>query len=803
MSSSAFGRKFNRQWMPHSLSIFFPVFHKGFPLSLALLVLLGIAACTIGPSPLSFKELSETIDKDQKTLTYEQVPVTHPIDLYEAMARALHYNLDYRVRLLEKTVALSELDLSDMALLPKMAANAGFSSRDPVEPSSDRKSKTADLNIVWNVLDFGVSYYQAKQTSDRLLIAEENRRKLVHTQLQEVQSAFWHAVSSQELQGEIRPILDQAFQALEDAYVIEKERLRPQLEIMRYQRALLDIVQQLEALQQELELAKKQLAKLINLPPTLPFELKVPASDSFELIPIQITPEEMEQLALQNRPELRQVVYNTRISALDTRKELLKILPGLEFKGSHNYDATSSNLYSNWETAGLQVTTNLINLVSAPTTIRLGENQEALNHMRRLALNMAIISQVHIAFQKYADSTRKFEISKKINFIDQRVLKNIALSSNLNTQNRLDWIQAATRSIMSRLQHNKAFAETQNAMGLMFVSLGVDLLPTTQPSDTLATLTQSLQKAVEAWNSGISARPKKIIIHPDPLASLVILGLEEALIPDENEFSIPLIISLDDFLSSETLPTEAIVDEMWEREKKETAENNKKQDNPLEFTDNEEETPLLEDLEEALTDENAELSEEMKTEDEDEKEPSSEKTTTLNPEIQPILIEEIQELVKKWTKAWSRHRVGKFLSFYSSTFQPKGNWSKQQWTDAYTHLFNASTTTQITLTDLAIELKTEDQARVFVHLMFHPKDPQQPKEPPKEKQKTLLLSKEKTGWLIVEEISGIQFESPTYELQPEEDTPSQSSSPVQETSKTEQETSKTEQETSKTEQEGV
>ena len=34
-----------------------------------------------------------------------------------------------------------------------------------------------DLGLSWNVLDFGVSYYQSKQNADRLLVAQERRRK--------------------------------------------------------------------------------------------------------------------------------------------------------------------------------------------------------------------------------------------------------------------------------------------------------------------------------------------------------------------------------------------------------------------------------------------------------------------------------------------------------------------------------------------------------------------------------------------------------------------------------------------------
>ena len=99
--------------------------------------------------------------------------------------------------------AQRQLDLSTFDMLPKMAAEAGYVTRSNVSASSsesvlsgttslepstsqDRNRRVADLTMVWNVLDFGVSYVTAKQQSDQRWIAEERRRKVIHTIVQEV-----------------------------------------------------------------------------------------------------------------------------------------------------------------------------------------------------------------------------------------------------------------------------------------------------------------------------------------------------------------------------------------------------------------------------------------------------------------------------------------------------------------------------------------------------------------------------------------------------------------------------------------
>lgn len=796
---------------------------------LTWLAIAGITACSIGPTPLTLKELSETAQSDTQTLADTQDPVAHPIDLYEAMARALKYNLDYRIQLLEKTVALSDVDLSTYAMLPKLAASAGFVSRNTIEASSsyslatqqatkafssssDQDKTTANLSVVWNVLDFGVSYFQAKQTADRLLIAEENRRKLVHTQLQEVQSAFWHAVSAQELQDDIEPVLQQAQQALADAYVVEKEGLRPQLEMMRYQRALLDIIRKLEALRDKLELAKKSLAKLINLPTNLPLQLQIPKGEDFRVVPIRITLEEMEQLALQNRPELRNAVYDTRISAAETRKALLRLLPGLEFKTTTHYDSNSYALNPTWETAGLQVTSNLMNLVSGPANLRLAKNKEALSQMRRMAMSMAILSQVHIAFRKYQDSTRSFETERTISDIDQRVLANISNSAGLNTQNRLDQIQAATQGIMSQLQRNRAFAETQNALGLMFVSLGVDFLPVTKPDAPLATLSQALREAMKDWNDGISSAPTGDVFAMGRVLSA--RTARSGMPRKENGYPfLNFEFTLGRAPTTPATDTQSCLQETTTQEMpshcNEAALPPETQETPQATTEAEHTTHT------AGTDEHIQrpapesttgvahnrapagqnpvphvtqttVQQQGTTPNQPPQHPTpvqSTQTTTVPPQQpatppqdpQPVLVEntpaqvvspeqittpdqdqpatpveEVRTLVKAWVKAWSKQRVDSFLALYSPAFQPAGNWTKQQWTQSYRD-FLAASSAKVVLTDLAVELETTGQARAFVHLAF------ESDKKKRLKRKTLTLSREGEAWRIVAERSGIQF----------------------------------------------
>ena len=96
---------------------------------LTTVAVIGLTSCAIKPIPLTTDEVQSRVKEDRAVLTKDQEPISGPIDLYEAMARALKYNLDARVELMHKMLAQTQLDLSHYAMLPRLAANAGFDGR--------------------------------------------------------------------------------------------------------------------------------------------------------------------------------------------------------------------------------------------------------------------------------------------------------------------------------------------------------------------------------------------------------------------------------------------------------------------------------------------------------------------------------------------------------------------------------------------------------------------------------------------------------------------------------------------------
>jgi outer membrane protein TolC len=342
---------------------------------IAPLLILGLAGCSMAPNPISAKEHNSLATKDHLVAFSKQEPITAPVTLYQAMARAIKYNLEHRLKLMEAAVSQSQMDLAKFDMLPKLVASAGYTSRNKVASSvsknissgvvsdidnatssADRSSNTANLTMSWNILDFGVSYYQAKQDKDRFLISQERRRKVIHNLVQEVRYAYWRAVGAQKLEGRIKNVTQLVKTALTRSEIIEKERLNSPLETLRYQKSLLETLRQLETVRTEMTLANIELATLMNIPPGTPFRLDESSIKSSQISDWSLPLEKMESMAMLNRPELREENYQARIGTLETRKAIIRMFPGLEISGSAQHDGNSFLINNQWTQAGAKIT---------------------------------------------------------------------------------------------------------------------------------------------------------------------------------------------------------------------------------------------------------------------------------------------------------------------------------------------------------------------------------------------------------------------------------------------------------------
>lgn len=482
------------------------------------LILGGCASLAPQPQPLSSQSLAATNLSDRAAMRAQVEPITAPLTLEEALARALKYNLDRRAKMMEETLALNQLDVSRYDMLPKLLAQAGYSTRNndrisesrnadngQLSPShfisQDKTHNTFELGFTWSLLDLGLGYYGSRQQADRVLIAAEKRRKAMHVLMQDVRTAYWRATSAQKLREDVTRTIAMAEDALEDARKAEAERLRNPLDTLRYQRQVLENLRLLEAIDQELSSAQVELASLINAPLGQPIPL-----DSREVgqlgAGVQEVPQaRLEEVALEQNAELREQHYNARIAREETHRTLVRLFPNVSFSYGLKYDSDSYLVNQNWNEAGLQLSFNLFNLFTGPTQLKLADAGVALADQRRMATQLTVLTQVNLARLQLLNAHKQFDRAEAIYATDRKIAEHVRNREVAAAQSKLDRVSNETAAILSLLRRYQALAQVQLAESRLLANLGLEPEIGSTHELSLAQITEQLKKSGDPWKA--------------------------------------------------------------------------------------------------------------------------------------------------------------------------------------------------------------------------------------------------------------------------------------------------------------
>lgn len=463
---------------------------RHFSLALACSTAALVTACAVSPQPLTTEELALSASDHASRITDNQESITRQISLAEAMARALKYNLDHQVEVVQRALRITELDLSHYNMLPNAVANSGYVARDNYSASSslnlvtgvdnfgastsqEKKYSTNDITFSWSILDFGLSYIRARQAADKVLIAEEARRKAAHRLIEDVRTAYWRAVSSERLSGKMRALEARTVTALASSRTISSDGTASPVVALSYQRELIEIRRTLQELQRDLSVAKSQLGALMNVAPGTPFTIVVPTHGG-TAPGLAMSAADMIDYALQNRSELRENAYERRINQQEAHAALLELLPGLQLYAGSNFDSNDFLLNNQWLGWGAKASWNLMKVFSYPAKTEVIGMQDQLLDQRALALTMAVMTQVHVSRARYMNYQNELQTAIEYASVQNELLGNIRVEAQADRVSEQTLIREELNTLVALAKRDIAFANCQNAYANVYASIGQD-----------------------------------------------------------------------------------------------------------------------------------------------------------------------------------------------------------------------------------------------------------------------------------------------------------------------------------------
>ena len=493
------------------------------------------SGCSIKPTPFVAQDHLKRIDDDRNKLYGGQESLTEPLTLSMAIARALKYNFDNRLAMMESVLQDKQMDLATLEMLPKLIAGAGYSWRDntmasfsvPVEnpnntsgyftTSQDRERIIEDLTFSWNILDLGASYYGAKQQSDRILIAKEKQRSVINNIIRQVNDAFHNAVTSERLLPKVESCLLDANEALEMNHKIEEERLKPLVKVLQYRKDLLKLIDQLNQLHHNLIVSKTRLAALINLPLNENYSINFNEEPAFEPPEIKHSIRDLETLGLYYRHDIREEAYKARINELQIKKEFIGLFPGLSFSASANHDSNSFLMNNNWLDLGVETSFKLFNLIKGPRRLAVAKTRVMVDETRRLALSVASLVKINIAFQKYKQTMESYRTNSLLLQVEKHLQKAISNVTSLKAGSDLENIRQNASTIATLMNRDYAYTGALAALFELYASIGIDFYDGPVDDISLTQLMSEIDHRLSDWQT--ATLPGIPDVSPDELTN--------------------------------------------------------------------------------------------------------------------------------------------------------------------------------------------------------------------------------------------------------------------------------------------
>jgi outer membrane protein TolC len=455
-----------------------------------LMLTVMTAACSINPEPLEKSAVSAFVADKTSRLTEGQERIGRSIDMHEAMARALKYNLDAKVAGFEELLRIEESKLSSLEMLPRLVANGAATSRDSsassssrsiltgrqsLEPSSssERDSLTGDLTFSYNILDFGLSYLRARQASDKALIAEDNRRKVANRIIEEVRAVYWRAIAAERLAGRI-PMMEARIAQVQRANgALRAAGQTSPVAALTFEREVIDLQREIRRMETELAGAKTQLASLMNIDPGTRFGLVAPGQARKRLALPGSGPQ-MVQTALHNRAEIRELMLQSRINETEARVALVELLPGIQAFLGANVDQNTFLTKNHWIGWGARASWNLINLIKYPQKAEVIASQGRVLDQKALAATMAVATQVYASRVKFHHTGRELQVANAYQDVQTNLLHQVraeAASGKISDQTVL---REQMNHLIGSVRADLAYANWQNAYANVYASIGID-----------------------------------------------------------------------------------------------------------------------------------------------------------------------------------------------------------------------------------------------------------------------------------------------------------------------------------------
>jgi len=462
-----------------------------------------------GPNKITLIEEREDLAvKDQQWLMECPPDLSHPLTLDEIIKIAVRNNLELYVKAAEINIQEDEANRLRFALLPQLnfdyqdtrrsqnaAARVELIDAPPSSPpgsfqlSSPKHDITWDISFIWNILDFGVTYFRARQQDDKAFIQIYEYERIKNSVILRSVQSYWRAVAAKQaldraniLLPEMREQTAKLNSEIEDRVYLSKGQAlgkliyfnQREIQVLGYNDRN-DSSDPTQGYEKEYINALLDLAQLMQIPPGSQFDVYVPEDN----LPYQIdnlpVVNDLFNTALVNRPELYERDLEYKISADDVKIAIIEQFPSVQLFNIKNFDSNPFLLHNNWYQAGVRMAWNLLAYPQHLMEYYSGKDEEERDIRNRLLLSESVLTQVTLAYILYEQNKDQYLLAKRVADSYKQAADLSILESEVGKKSKLEALQAKIDYALARNNLGKIYAELQRNIEQLNNAIGIPL----------------------------------------------------------------------------------------------------------------------------------------------------------------------------------------------------------------------------------------------------------------------------------------------------------------------------------------
>ncbi len=401
--------------------------------------------------------------------------IVEPLTLDLAVRRALSDNLDHAVLKIEHAIqaetetaailrTLPSLQtqaeyrwLSELRIAESQSADTGVVSLEP-SFSSERDQKTAYFEVAFSLLDFGISFFRARQEENEHNILEERVRRSAQNLVLDVTEAYYRVfVAQQAVEGS---------RMLRDRLQARRETIRQQieqgritdLEGLQADEAFALVQIRIQDFESELYKAKAELTTLMGLAPGSDFVL---APIDLEATPPRRTfdVKSLENEALHGRPELWEQDLKGLIATDEVRARIVNLFPNPTGFFGGETDQNEFLRHQGWWYAGARLSWDLLSIPRKAFELREALATEDLVAEQATLVAMGVLTQLRLAILGYEDAAVHYELAANLDQVRQRILSSSEKHAGSGQLDEGSVLSAEADALFARLRRLNAWVE--------------------------------------------------------------------------------------------------------------------------------------------------------------------------------------------------------------------------------------------------------------------------------------------------------------------------------------------------------